>query len=323
MEAQRFAQKHPPVSSDERTNPTTGLLQVPQQNSQRSRSFDSASGGDENSPFLDVPKRMQRRRSSSNSRLINNCIHCQYLEEYDRVITADKRYFFDHQEYKSLSYSDVSTSDDDDEEEEEIKYGNTLLPPVSPGLPTFILSPTNGEFEEFPILPIHGSPPMSPSVDVTLFDDPPPPANRSRRRSISRQEAVIVEPTGNSLENVTANTPQIIDSNDSCAIRTTEPEPYKSDDLNSEHSSTDNVQDIYLAVPDLKRDRAASVDSCFTKVSSAGKTEELQPIDGQLLLSVPNNGAIRSRSVDIVLPTAEQARYKALALAGPSGYRYV
>jgi hypothetical protein len=77
------------------------------------------------------------------------------------------------------------------------------------------------------------------------------------------------------------------------------------------------VRDIFLTVPDLKRDRAASVDSCFTKVTSGVKTEEVQPVEGDLnLLSVPNSGAVRSRSVDIVLPTEQQARYKALALAG-------
>ncbi|XP_053678775.1 eye-specific diacylglycerol kinase [Anopheles nili] len=90
--------------------------------------------------------------------------------------------------------------------------------------------------------------------------------------------------------------------------------------------AADFVRDIYLQVPDLKRDRAASVDSCFAKVPGA-KTEELQPPPaGTLhLLAVPTSagggggGAVRSRSVDIVLPTEEQARYKALALAGPSG----
>lgn len=85
------------------------------------------------------------------------------------------------------------------------------------------------------------------------------------------------------------------------------------------------MQDIFLKVPDtdLKRDRAASVDSSFSKLSSNGKTEELQAqIDG-FALTVPSN-AIRSRSVDIVLPTNEQERYKALSLAGPSmSKRYV
>ena len=77
------------------------------------------------------------------------------------------------------------------------------------------------------------------------------------------------------------------------------------------------VRDIYLTVPDLRRDRAASVDSCFSKVPSGSKTEELQPSDG-CFLTVPNINATRSRSVDIVLPTDEQARYKALAMTGTS-----
>lgn len=69
-------------------------------------------------------------------------------------------------------------------------------------------------------------------------------------------------------------------------------------------------------VPDLKRDRAASVDSCFSKVSQ-GKTEELQHSGVSLEVPVGPNVALRSRSVDIVLPTDEQARYKALAMAAP------
>lgn len=75
--------------------------------------------------------------------------------------------------------------------------------------------------------------------------------------------------------------------------------------------------DIYLAVPELKRDRAASVDSSFSKVGgSGGRAEELCG-GGSELLSVPGGSGLRSRSVDIVLPTAEHARYKALALTSP------
>lgn len=99
-----------------------------------------------------------------------------------------------------------------------------------------------------------------------------------------------MEPTGSSLENVRA----------------------------SEESAGANsapkdclVYDIYLAVPELKRDRAASVDSCFSKVSGGARAEEINGAGNNL--TVPGTG-VRSRSVDIVLPTAEQSRYKALAL---------
>lgn len=77
------------------------------------------------------------------------------------------------------------------------------------------------------------------------------------------------------------------------------------------------VRDLFLTVPDLKRDRAASMDSCFiNKPTPAGKPEEVVPVSPTQLLD-PNCGqpsnSLRSRSVDIVLPTDQQARYKALS----------
>lgn len=188
--------------------------------------------------------------------------------------------------------------------------------------------------------------PVSPSGD-----DDPPVIPRARRRSISRQEAVFVEPTKDSLENVAgegSSRPPVTERSDTAGSsddvegavgggysRNGRIPSIKSsdDDLDATeeyHASSlykhltqqqDNVRDIFLTVPDLKRDRAASVDSCFTKLHSSGKTEEVQPPpDGGLTLTVPTGSAVRSRSVDIVLPTTEQARYKALALAGPQNY---
>jgi diacylglycerol kinase (ATP) len=160
--------------------------------------------------------------------------------------------------------------------------------------------------------------PASPTIEILSndFDEIEVPGPRQRRRSISRQEAIVVEPTGTSLENVSnqSDTEQPKESED-------QKQPSENHDIKSATKSSDAfVRDIFLTVPDLKRDRAASVDSCFTKVSS--KTEELQMTEGDLnLLNVPS-GAVRSRSVDIVLPTEQQARYKALALAGPASNIY-
>lgn len=292
---------------------TGSLLQVPQNHStsQRSHSFDSAATGNDeaSNSFLDVPRRFQRRRSSSKTPPL--CIHCQYLEEYKKRTGVTERVFFDQQEVKSYE-SDTTTSSDEDDEDDD--YGssneklyanqNSLMPPLSPhhGI-VFMLSPTGNEppgtFST--ILPEPGSPPplypLSPMIELPPGCEELP--NRQRRRSISRQEAVFVEPTGNSLENVSASEKKTICDD---PLEKVQSDP-----------AVDNVSDIYLAVPDLKRDRAASVDSCFSKVSQA-KTEELQPPEDGLTLMVPSTGAIRSRSVDIVLPTAQQARYKALAL---------
>jgi diacylglycerol kinase (ATP) len=167
--------------------------------------------------------------------------------------------------------------------------------------------------------------------DDSSYSSPYPAACRQRRRSISRQEAIFVEPTGNSLENVSKveNNDDSDPTIDTAAIELVsknKTEPHDSKVATTNNYENDYVSDIYLAVPDLKRDRAASVDSCFSKLSTGAKTEELHFSDGGLTLTVPS-GAIRSRSVDIVLPTEEQARYKALALAGPisdrSGKGYV
>ncbi|XP_037824265.1 eye-specific diacylglycerol kinase-like, partial [Lucilia sericata] len=479
LEAQRMSSHFlkQQSSSDERSS-EGGFLQVPQaSHTQRSHSFDSAAasaGSDDSGTFLEVPRRGKTRRSSS-TKTPPPCIHCLYLEEYEKQMSVEQRYFIDHREIKSLSYSysssEGSGDEDDDGDEEEGEegedgeatdedvnpctedeqlggesidvyddaalemdirlggmssgidetrarlprqmrrhtigssvttsedegleesehdsphFGNTLMPPppTTPCGITFTLSPTNGDYPPFPAysFPIDpGSPPVSPlfslsvcespvmelpppppisplellpqppSFDLTL---PPPPAfstdlppasdtataittttddnennssntnsmppplspstQRPRRRSISRQEAIFVEPTGNSLENVSQeeqhkSSVDAIDSVDEVSTMATCGSPTA-----AKHALV--VRDIYLTVPDLRRDRAASVDSCFSKVSSGGKTEELQPSDG-CFLTVPNINATRSRSVDIVLPTDEQARYKALAMAGTS-----
>lgn len=253
-----------------------------------------------------------------------------YVEEYERWLesggaSADKtKDNEDHSSETSISDDD----DDDTDESEHIEKTNKnhltipLLIPPHCNI-KLSLSPTDA----FPDFKAHDeSYVSSPPPIETQCDIPPVPAidielpaqlpNRGRRRSISRQEAIFIEPTGSSLEN--------LDSVKS----PTDSGPKKITKNNEKHStsgeSSDYVQDYFLAVPetDLRRDRAASVDSSFSKLSSNGKTEELQPeIDG--FLTVPTN-AVRSRSVDIVLPTNEQARYKALALAGPSmSKRYV
>lgn len=165
-----------------------------------------------------------------------------------------------------------SSADDDDDDDDDSEVET----------PQIVLSSASDIFTFAPI----SSP--SPSQGAPSFQLQPPiddtPITPQRRRSISRQEAFFVEPTGSSLENVRA-------SEEGSTVETT-------------------VHDIYLAVPELKRDRAASVDSCFSKVSGA-RAEELN--EAQNSLTVPGSSH-RSRSVDIVLPTSEQSRYKALSL---------
>lgn len=319
------------TSADDRAT----LLQVPHvQVGQRSRSVESSSIDSSAASYLEVPRRFQRRRSS-NSKSPLVCVHCQCVEEYERSMQNDQHNIIGQSEAISFSSSDSSNSasddddDDDNDSNDQQKYENLLtIPPTSPCNIKFSLSPTSTDFPTFPLSssafdsPTEAAPPdsLSSNIDVEspVFNAQPP--LRTRRRSISRQEAIFIEPTGTSLENVSD---AALDSKCADSIKDTN----QTEDKNIENFKlkSDFVQDFYLAVPDadLKRDRAASVDSSFSKLSSNGKTEELQPqIDG-FALTVPSS-AVRSRSVDIVLPTNEQERYKALALAGPSmSKRYV
>ncbi|XP_030244202.1 eye-specific diacylglycerol kinase-like isoform X3 [Drosophila navojoa] len=511
LEAQRMSahllKQQSSSSADERSS-EGGYLQVPQAaHAQRSHSFDSAAasvGSDDSGAFLEVPRRLKARRSSS-TKTPPPCIHCYYLEQYEKQMSAEQRYFIDHRELSTLSYSntsseasedeDITEALEDDEEDDAAEgpadadaepdaerhregdreadadadadacaeadasggteldddaaaemdirmsnlsmgssieesrarlprqmrrhtigssvttsedeglegsdhgsphFGNTLLPPqpTTPCGITFTLSPTNGDYPPFPTyaFPIDpSSPPITPITPTPavvrsspLLELPPSaashlqlsataaaaaaalslpaagssggtttinaspicisadvdetgvamgvPPGRARRRSISRQEAIFVEPTGNSLENVSHeevdNTKSSVDTADSldeastmatCGSPTAANAAAAANAATAGHHAGFVVRDIYLTVPDLKRDRAASVDSCFTKLSSGGKTEELQPTGDGCFLTVPNINATRSRSVDIVLPTDEQARYKALAMTGSGG----
>lgn len=323
------------------------LLQVPGTavvaTNQRSKSFDSygssgsSGGGGGISPpeetvrmFLDVPGRVSspRKKSSGDKSGSVPCIHCFYLEElskaaqlalHSRQSSADENV-----SSRSLTHSDTSTSDYSDSESEYADEENSTdaseCMPVSAGAMrsspfriTVTLSPNTTE--PAPAISACASvalPPASPapSPPCTLnllrtgdecAEEQPP--TTSRRRSITspkleRQEAFIFNEIGD-------NPPLLLEQQDS-GLASPTPKP---DDV--------IVSEFFLQVPDLKRDRAVSVDSCFIQKSShAGKPEEVVPVPPSQLLEPPSlatNNAARSKSVDIVLPTEEQAHYKALS----------
>ncbi|KAJ3665035.1 hypothetical protein Zmor_000551 [Zophobas morio] len=266
----------------------SSLLRVPQFPGQRSRSVDSG-GSEESGNFLEVPsRRFQRRRSSSSKSPV--CVHCLCLEEYAKLYPSEEL----GAEASDQPQLAISISDSSSECDEEVLPECAITVTLSPMLP----SP-----------PMQSPPPLptSPVIEFFPTEDVQTPSTPSRRKSIHRQEAFFAEPTGTSLENMSDGQSEL------CSEGTSEGALSEGDAVNTTIPGL-VVRDIYLQVPDLKRDRAASVDSCFSKVSQ-GKTEELQHSGVSLEVPVGPNVALRSRSVDIVLPTDEHARYKALAMA--------
>lgn len=275
-----------------------GLLQVPfaVTASQRSKSFDSSGGTttpDDTRMFLEVPSRQATpRRKTSGDKATVFCVHCMYLEEQSKSGSRQSS-GEDGPSSRSLTYSDTSTSDDFDSENEYADEENSTDA-------SECISPATSQFRITVTLSPNITPPAPPcTLDIPKFGDEEDfPQTTSRRRSITspkleRQEAFIFNESGeNLLETVEAVSP------------TVRPEDVV-------------VSEFFLQVPDLKRDRAVSVDSCFIgKSSHSGKPEEVVPVPASQLLEPPTltgNNASRSRSVDIVLPTDEQARYKALS----------
>ncbi|XP_026806660.1 eye-specific diacylglycerol kinase isoform X3 [Rhopalosiphum maidis] len=271
---------------------------------QRSRSFDSSaaaaaaastSSGDRDDPgvYLEVPSskhQLFHRRRSSGEKVpaAASCVHCAYLEELSKMNRSSSG----EENHSQRSLASTSASEDmEDEDDRGCQITVTVDAdlhddPAAAASATRLLSVADGGAGD-------ASPP-SPSPDLeeacvksqlTLELTPPDEyLQGNRRRSITspkleRQEAFAVS-----------------DPADPAAVR-----------------------DLFLTVPDLKRDRAASMDSCFiNKPTPAGKPEEVVPVSPTQLLLDPNCGQpacnnIRSRSVDIVLPTDQQARYKALS----------
>ncbi|KAJ1526096.1 hypothetical protein ONE63_009261 [Megalurothrips usitatus] len=305
------------------------LLRVPLVGGQRSKSFDGAgghyvspppsastTGAEEGGAFLEVParSRFQRRRSSGERTVA--CIHCALLEEWRRdPLPAPPPLPCSPVGDSDDSDSDSDVGDDEDDDDDDVASLPPESPPPWPG-PEDVVVPACG---------IRVTLSTSPASPEQERPPTPPPVAPVRRRSIQRQEALFVEPSSSSIEYASDATSEGSDA----VLGPPQPPTTLAPGVEGGAGGPGGllVRDFYLAVPELKRDRAASVDSCFiNKTPAGGKAEEvvqtsnLEPCLGprSTLEPPPPPGTLRSRSVDIVLPTDEQARYKALAMAAPA-----
>lgn len=288
---------------------TEALLKVPT-TGQRSKSVDSAT---EESCFLEVPSRKYNRRRSSGERPPVFCVHCQYIDDiakFHQSISVEEESIDSSLSLESLSsLLETSSSEEEDVGDNDDDESTAFLFPTVQTIPcsiTVTLSPNSPS-----------EPSQETSGDTEIDGDLSMP-DTGRRKSITspkleRQAAFVVVEANNSLESV----PDAVSDSDS-DLRTSivihEDCGLQIEELKMGGSDGDvqaSCVNIFLQVPELKRDRAASVDSCFSKVSQSGKAEEVK-VDS---LEPPGSVSLRSRSVDIVLPTDEQARYKALAMS--------
>lgn len=287
------------------------LLKVPS-TSQRSKSMDSSA--EENTCFLEVPSRKFNRRRSSGDKVPVFCVHCQYIDDiykFHQSISVEEESIDSSLSLESLSSLLCSSSSEEDEDAEGDSFQfPTINTPTVPCSITVTFSP-NSPSEASQETHVETSVEGECEGELVMPDT-------GRRKSITspkleRQAAFVVVDPNNSLDSV----PDAVSDSDSdfrTSIVIQEDSGLQIEELKMGGSDGDvqaSCVNIFLQVPELKRDRAASVDSCFSKVSQAGKAEEVK-VDS---LEPPGSVSCRSRSVDIVLPTDEQARYKALAMS--------
>lgn len=293
----------PARSQDSSRGRRSATLRVPQlQSGQRSKSFDVSERGYGSSSSQQSSLGRDVRRPETPTIQVSGCYHCACVEEYKSLnLSRDEDDPSSREELDDEVDEGDDTSGEDDEDSELVDRSEGS-PEIRVTLATFTDKEQPGDQV------IETTPPPSPTVVPEIVPEMVQEdtsdirgglfPSRERRRSISspklaRQEALTSYPV---------ELPTVVSS--------TEDEERAEEEEDEEelgHVESGKckfvVRDIFLTVPELKRDRAASVDSCFNNKN--GHSEDTDT------LTVPQQ-SIRSKSVDIVLPTEAQTRYTAL-----------
>lgn len=258
----------------------SSTLKVPQLTGQRSKSFDaySASSGSSQQSLLPAGG---IERPENPTIQVSGCYHCACVEEYRNLWLAEdiSREEADAGEVRENDSTDVSENESDREDETKRE-----------GSPEIRVTLTSDyDPDESQCVPAEVTKDTSAEPDSEVKSEFP-----ERQRRLSRQEALTTFPLEHLPALVSAATASEADDDDDDEENETV-EPCRSNFV---------VRDIFLTVPELKRDRAASVDSCFNNNKNGGVADADS-------LAVPQQ-SIRSKSVDIVLPTDARTRYTAL-----------
>ncbi|KMQ94692.1 eye-specific diacylglycerol kinase [Lasius niger] len=267
----------------------SSTLRVPQlQTGQRSKSFDAYSGSSPGSfPGQQLLPGFERPETPIIQ--VSGCYHCACVEEYRSLWLAED-FSREEAEAEGLRETDSGTSDLSENESEE--HEDESKREGSPEIRVTLTS--DDDARERCVSPIVEIVPESNAEVKAEFSE-----LRQRRRSLaspklSRQEALTTYPVElpavPTAERTTRTTVEGSNDDDDDDDEN-EIEPSKSKFI---------VRDIFLTVPELKRDRAASVDSCFNNNKNGGASDANS-------LEVPQQ-SIRSKSVDIVLPTDVRTR---------------
>lgn len=278
-----------PSRQDSTRGRRSSTLKVPQlQTGQRSKSFDaySASSGSSSGSQL-LPVGFERPETPIIQ--VSGCYHCACVEESKRLAEDPSK--DDTELGRSRAEIDNSTDISENESDHEDE-------PKREGSPEILVTFTSDDAAQCLPSTVDVAPEASPEVRMEFPE---------RQRRLSRQEALTCFPlelpgafSAKSEEQTRARMMTVASSS-----AETEDDDDDEENYVACKSTKFIVRDIFLTVPELKRDRAASVDSCFNNNKNGSGVTDSD------LLAVPQQ-SIRSKSVDIVLPTDVRTRYTAL-----------
>ncbi|XP_069978351.1 diacylglycerol kinase zeta isoform X3 [Penaeus vannamei] len=302
------------------------LLRVPYLGPKRSKSFDSGCG-DVDDSFASSRKRSSR--PSSLDKASQQCVHCVYLEELSRRCDCDGRRIPYNMSLDFVSSLDSSREEAEDEDEEDWDEDSSSdeLHEVICGIKV-TLSPNS---------PSSASPTQE---EVSLpASTASSPRNKTASPKLERQPAIFHMNTSTELSSQ-ENSFDLSDggySHHGSFLYLGSSSEYGDGEQAAEHAQEHageqageqgapqrgrgagaeqrgsgeegSVTDVFLEVP-TRRDRAASLDISF---ASFPKPEELLKSSTTGLtrsVSLEPPKALRSKSIDIELPTEEDGDYK-------------
>lgn len=254
------------------------LLKLPHLGPKRSKSFDSGCG-DEDDP--DPNKKQPPRPATSFDRGVQ-CVHCNYVELLRKRKSSRL----------ALKFSDHSTS----REDEDIDWENSSddLNPVICGIKVTL------------------SPNSPSSTSPAHMDIPLPRANRANSPKLERQPAIYCMPPMHTDLSSQENSVDLSDGgyshHGSFGYLGS-----SSEYGDAETSGGTTSGEVFLNVP-TKLDRAVSLDMTYSSSYPTSFTEpniSQEGISGMTRsISLEPPQAIRSKSIDIELPTDKDGEYK-------------
>lgn len=219
---------------------------------------------------------------------VSGCYHCVCVEQYKKLNEYPTKDDVETDGLYGEVDNDADRSGNESEREDEPRREG------SPEIRVTLMTSDDVQNDEQQCIPLPGMPEPNSEIRVEFPE---------RQRRLSRQEALTSFPLD--LSTVLGAK----EEKESVKVTAFETEDDDDDEDNDVHEACNKpkfiVRDIFLTVPELKRDRAASVDSCFNNKNGSGIATDTDS------LAAPQQN-IRSKSVDIVLPTDARTRYTAL-----------